>query len=101
MRGVAASLGIAEACLHRGKRQQCIDPGLANGLSDADRSALAAANQGIRDLESEVKFLRKAAAVAQAAVPPKERFRRAAELAVEGVRILKVCDAFGVSPSGS
>ena len=68
---VAASLGIAESCLHRWKRHQLINQGLASGLTDADRGALAAAKQRIRDLDEEVKGLRKAAAAVEEVVPPK------------------------------
>lgn len=92
MRDVAASLGIAESCLHRWWRQHRIDQGLASGLSDADRGALAAAKQRIRDLEEEVTILRKAAAaVEEEVVPPRERFRLVAELAAEGVRVRRAC----------
>ena len=97
---VAASLGIAESCLHRWRRQQRIDQGLASGLRDADRSALAAAKQRIRDLEEEVKILRKAAAAVEEVVPPIDRFRLVAELAAVGVRVRKAFYWFGVSPSG-
>ena len=100
VRDVAASLGIAESCLHRWKCQQCIDQGFESGTSDADRSELAAARQRIRDLEEEVKILRKAAAAVDEVVPPKERFRLVAELAAEGVRVRRACYALGVSPSG-
>ena len=100
VRDVAASLGIAESCLHRWKRQQRVDQGFESGTSDADRSELAAAKQRIRDLEEEVKILRKAAAAVDEVVPPKERFRLVAELAAEGVRVRRACYWFGVSPSG-
>ena len=53
VRDVAASLGDAESCLHRWKRQQRVDQGLISGGSDADRSELAAAKQRLRDLEEE------------------------------------------------
>ncbi len=81
VRDVAASLEIAESCLHRWRRQQRIDQGLISGVSDADRSELAAAKQRIRDLEEKVTILRKAAAAVEEVVPPKERFRLVAELA--------------------
>lgn len=100
IRDVAASLGIAESCLHRWRRQQRINQGLAIGFSAADRSELAAAKQRIQGLEQEVAILRKAAAAVDEVVPPKERFRLVAELAAEGVRVRKACSALGVSPSG-
>ena len=40
---------------------------------------LAAARQRIRDLEEEVKILRKAAAAVEVVVPPKDRYRLVAE----------------------
>ena len=100
VREVGASLGIGESCLHRWKRQQRIDQGLASGLSDADCSALAAAKPRIRDLEEGVKIVRKVAAVVEEVVPPKDRLRLVAELAVEGVWVRAACYALGVSPSG-
>ena len=74
VRDVAASLGIAESCLHRWKRQQRVDQGLISGVSDADRSELAAAKQRIRDLEEEVTILRKAVAAAEKVVSGKRAF---------------------------
>lgn len=71
VRDVAARLGIAESCLHRWRRQRRIDQGLASGLSDADRSALAAAKQRIRDLGEGVKILRKAVTAVEEVVPQK------------------------------
>ena len=70
VRDVAASLGIAESCLQRWNRQQCINLGLANGLSAADCSAPITANQQIRDLEEEVKILRRTAAAVEEEVLP-------------------------------
>ena len=71
VRDVAASLGIAESCLHRWRLQQRIDQGLASGLSDADHGELAGVKQRIRDLEEEVTILRKAAAAVEEVVPQK------------------------------
>lgn len=71
VRDVAASLGIAESCLHRWKRQQRIEQGLASGLSHADRGELASAKQRIRELEAEVTILRKAAAAVEEELPQK------------------------------
>ena len=95
----AASLGTAESCLRRWRRQRRIDQGLARVLSDADRSALAAANQRIRDLEEKVRILRKTDVAVEEVVPPKDGFRLVAELAAEGVRVRNACYALGVSPS--
>jgi putative transposase len=54
----------------------------------------------IRDLEEQVKILRKAAAAVEAVVPPKDRYRLVAELHAEGVRTGRPCHALGVSRSG-
>ena len=71
VRDVAALLQIAESCLHRWKRQDLIDRGVKPGLTAVDSVELAAARQRIRDLEEEVKILRKAAAAVEEVVPPK------------------------------
>lgn len=67
-----ASLGIAKSCLHRWKRQERIELRSPTGVSDADRSDLAAAKQRVRDLEEEVKILRKAAAAVEDVVPQRD-----------------------------
>ena len=101
VRDVAASLGITESCLHRWKRQQRVDEGLISCVSDAERTELAAAKQRIRDLEEEVKILRKATAAVKEVVPPKERFRLIAELADEEVRVRRACYVLGFRRRGS
>lgn len=90
---------VPASCLHRWKRQQRIDLGLASGLSDADRSVLVVAKQRIRDLEDEVKRLHKAAAAVEEVVPQKDRLRLVAELAAEGVRVHKARYVSNVSRS--
>jgi transposase-like protein len=87
IRDVAASLGIAESCLHRWQHRDLVDRGLKPGTTAAESAELGAARQRIRDLEEEVKILRKAAAAVEAVVPPKERYRLVAELRSDGVRI--------------
>lgn len=49
VRDVAVSPWVADSWLHRCKRQQPIDQGLASDLSDSDRCALTAAKQWIRE----------------------------------------------------
>src|SRR5215472_1620765 len=71
VRDVAASLGIAESCLHRWQHQDLVDRGLKPGTSVQESVELAAARQRIGELEEEVKILRKAAAAVAAVVPPK------------------------------
>ncbi|GAA3948416.1 hypothetical protein GCM10023085_33340 [Actinomadura viridis] len=101
VRDVAASLGIAESCLHRWKRQDLIDRGLKPpSPAEAESVALAQARARIAELENEVKILRKAAAAVEQVVPPKARFALVAELAVEGVPVKQACLALGVSRSG-
>jgi transposase InsO family protein/transposase-like protein len=97
---VAASLGITQSCLYRWKQQDLVDRGLKQGQSTTESAQLAAAERRIRDLEEEVKILRKAAAAVEAVVPPKVRFRLVAELHDDGVRITRACHALGVSKSG-
>src|SRR5690242_13018421 len=86
IREVAASLGIAESCLHRWRHRDLVDRGLKPGTTARESEELAAARQRIRDLEEEVKILRKAAAAVEAVVPPKDRYRLVAELQAEGVQ---------------
>jgi putative transposase len=100
VRDVAASLGIAESCLHRWRQRDLVDRGLKPGTTAQESAELAAARTRIRELEEEVKILRKAAAAVEAVVPPKERYRLVAELRAEGVRVGRSCHALGVSRSG-
>jgi len=74
VRDVSQSLGIAQSCLYRWRSQDEIDRGIRQ-LSPAavETAALAAAQQRIRELEDEVKILRKAAAAVEQVVPPKHR----------------------------
>ncbi|NYI60324.1 transposase InsO family protein [Cellulomonas soli] len=97
---MAASLGIAESALHRWRQRDLVDRGLKLGPSSSESAELASAHARIRDLEEEVKILRKAAAAVEAVVPPKERFRLVAELHGDGVRVVRACLMLGVSRSG-
>lgn len=87
VRDVATSLGIAESCLHRWRHRDLVDRGLKPGTTEQESAELAAARTRIRELEEEVKILRKAAAAVEAVVPPKDRYRLVAELHSDGVRI--------------
>jgi transposase-like protein len=101
VRDVAASLGIAESCLHRWKSQDLLDRGLKAPTPEAIESAApAAARARISELENGVKILRKAAAAVEEVVPTKARFALVAELAAEGVAVKQACLALGVSRSG-
>ncbi|WP_106400580.1 transposase [Actinocorallia populi] len=91
---IAASLGIAESCLHRWKRLDLIERGLKAPSPAAVESAALAQAQAqarIAELENEVKILRKAAAAVEPVVPPKVRFALVAELADEGVPVTQAC----------
>ena len=83
---MAASLGIAESCLHRWRHRDLVDRGLKPGTTAQEGAELAAARERIRDLEEEVKILRKAARAVEAVVRPKDRYRLVAELHADGVR---------------
>jgi putative transposase len=83
IRDVAASLGIAESCLYRWRNHDLAGRGLKPGTTAEESAELAAARQRIRDLEEEVKILRKAAAAVEA-VRPKDRYRLVANFTVTG-----------------
>jgi putative transposase len=101
VREVAATLGIAESCLHRWRSQDLIERGIkAPTPAAVESAALAAANKRIAELENEVRIWRKAAAAVQEVVPPKRRFELVAELAGEGAPVKQACLALGVSCSG-
>lgn len=57
----AAELGISAAALHNWVRQDQIDRGERPGTTTADNAELAKANKRIRELETEVEILKKAA----------------------------------------
>ncbi|WP_432574029.1 transposase [Kineococcus sp. SYSU DK005] len=107
---VAAPLGVAQSRghlpraawgeLHRWRKQDLIDRGQADGASSQASAELTGAKKRIRDLEEEVKILRRAAAAVQEVVPPEVRFRLVAQLHVDGVRIGRSCHALGVFRSG-
>ena len=71
IRDVTASLGIADSCLYRWRHRDLVDRGLKPGTTAEESAGLATARRRIRDLEEEVKILRKAAAAEEAVVPPK------------------------------
>ena len=97
---VAESLGVAESCLYRWRRQDLIDRGQVDGASSRASAEPTGAKKRIRDLEEEVKILRGAAAAVQEVVPAGVRFRLLAQLHVDGVRIGRSCHALGVCCSG-
>lgn len=96
----AELLGIAQSCLYRWKQLDLVDRGLKPDSARVESRTLAVAKARIRDLEEEVKILRKAAEAVEQVVPPKERFRLVDELHADGVRVRRACQALGVSTSG-
>ena len=97
---VAELLGIAESCLYRWKSRDLVDRGLKPGTTSEASTELVVAQERIRDLEEEVKILRKAAAAVEQVVPPKVRFGLVADLHADGVRVGRACHVLGVSRSG-
>lgn len=101
VRDVAASLGIAESCLHRWKSRDLLDRGLTSLTPEhVESAAFTAARARIAELETEVKILCRAAAAVDQVVPPKARFALVAELAAEGVPVRQACLSPGVSRAG-
>jgi transposase InsO family protein/transposase-like protein len=100
VRDVAAALDIAESCLYGWKSRDLIDRGLKPGTTTSESTELAAAQLRIRELEDEVKILRKAAAAVEQVVPPKGRFQLVAELVDEAVDVKRACRELAVSRSG-
>ncbi|HUJ65321.1 MAG TPA: IS3 family transposase [Acidimicrobiales bacterium] len=100
VRGVAASLGIAESCLHRWRKHDLVARGLKPAGPGQESAELAAARRRIRELEEQVKILSKAAAAVEEVVPPKVRFDIVAQLAAEGVSVKRCCLMLGISTSG-
>jgi putative transposase len=99
VRDVAASLGVAESCLHRWKSRDLLDRGVTTLTPEqVESAALTSARARIAELETEIKILRKAAAAVEQVVPPKARFALVAELAAEGVPVKRACLSLGVSP---
>jgi len=93
---VAQSLAIAESCLYRWRSKDLVAQGLRSPTTASmESAALAEAERRIRELEAEVKILRKAAAAVEAVVPPKERLRLVGELVDDGVEVKRACHALG------
>jgi hypothetical protein len=61
----------AESCLYGWKSRDLIDRGLKPGTTSNESAELAAAQRRIRELEDEVKILRKAAPAVEKVVSPK------------------------------
>ena len=100
MPDVAELLGVSQSALYLWRQQDLIDRGLKPGTSRVESTALVGARKRIRELEEEVKILRKAADAVEQVVRPKGRFQLVDELAADGVRVRRACLALGVSVSG-
>jgi len=70
------------------------------GQGRVESAALVAERKRIRELEEEVKILRKAAGAVEQVVRPKGRFQLVDELAADEVRVRRACLALGASVSG-
>jgi transposase len=83
---VCTELGLAEATVYRWKAQDLIDRGEKPGRASVERGELAAANRRIRELETELELVKKAAALFEEGVRPKDKYHAAAAKAPAHVR---------------
>ena len=97
---VCSELGLAEATVYRWKAQDLIDRGEKPGNPSVERGELAAARRRIRELETELELVRKAAALFQEGVRPKDKYPVIAELAGSGFSAKMCCRLLRVAPSG-
>jgi putative transposase len=97
---VCAELGLAEATVYRWKAQDLIDRGEKPGRASVERGELAAANRRIRELQTELELVKKAAALFQEGVRPKDKYPVIAELAGQGFSAKLCCRLLQVAPSG-
>jgi len=97
---VSSRVGLSESSAYRWWRREQISRGVIDDSDAILDDRLRDASRRIRDLEEEVKILRKAAEAVEEVVRPKVRYRLVAELAADGVRVRRACEALGVSRSG-
>jgi transposase-like protein len=88
---VCAELGLAEATVYRWRAQDLVDRGERPGRASVERGELAAAHRRIRELETELELVRKAAALFQEGVRPKDKYPVIAELAGLGFSAKLCC----------
>jgi putative transposase len=97
---VSAELGMAEATVYRWKAQDLVDRGAKPGRSSVERGELAAAQRRIRELETQLELVTKAAALFEEGVRPKDKYPVIAELAGQGFSAKLCCRLLRVAPSG-
>ena len=97
---VSAELGMAEATVYRWKAQDLVDRGSKPGRSSVERGELAAAQRRIRELETQLELVTKAAALFEEGVRPKDKYPVIAELAGQGFSAKLCCRLLRVAPSG-
>jgi hypothetical protein len=85
--------------VHRWKAQNLIDRGLRPGTATQERGELAAARRRIRDLETELELVNKAAALFDEGAL-KDKYPVIAELAGRGFCAKWCCRVLKVAPSG-
>jgi putative transposase len=100
VRVVAAELGLAEATVYRWKAQDLIDRGVKPGLSTSEQGELAAAKRRIKELETELALVKRAAKLFEEGVRPKATYPVIAELASQGFSAKRCCRILGVAASG-
>jgi transposase-like protein len=92
---VCAELGLAEATVYRWKAQDLIDRGEKPGRASVERGELAAANRRIRELETQLELVKKAAALFEEGVCPKDKYPVIAELTGLGFSAKLCCRLLG------
>lgn len=97
---VVKDLGLSQATVHRWKAQDLIDRGLRPGTATQERGELAAARRRIRELETELELVKKAAALFEEGVRPKDKYPVIAELAGQGFSAKWCCRILKVAASG-
>ncbi|MFN6554245.1 transposase [Mycolicibacterium septicum] len=73
---IAADLNISDQTIYAWRKQELIDTGQPPGLNRAELAQLSAANQRIRELETEVAILKRARELLREHNDPKGGTRR-------------------------
>ena len=96
---VAADLGLAEATVYRWKAQDLVDRGIRPGTPSLEAGELAVARRRIRELETELELVRKAAALFEDGVRSKDKYPVIAELAGRGYSAKRCWRIVGIAAS--